>query len=176
MLSNDISIMSEGIDRLGRKIPDTPRHLMVLARLILILGRRLEERLATQLVPHGLNHSELVTLMFLYSRPDGMATPSELCAVTWERTSNMTRIGNALIGRGLILRGPSQIDRRRVEIVITPAGCRLVRSMVPSMFGVLRELFDSFSAANLNRLDRLLVRLAGNVDRLDQADAQAAKP
>jgi hypothetical protein len=103
MLAKDISIMADGIDRLGQKIPDTPRQLIVLARLILIIGRRLEESLMRQLAPHGLNHSELVTLMFLYSRPDGVSTPTELCAVTWESTSNMTRIANALIERGLIM-------------------------------------------------------------------------
>lgn len=176
MLAKDISIMADGIDRLGRKIPGTPRRLIVLARLILIIGRRLEDSLAQQLAPHRLNHSELVALMFLYSRPDGVSTPTELCAVTWEGSSNMTRIGNALIERGLIVRGPSQTDRRRVVIGITPSGCRFVRNLVPTMFPVLRELFGGFSAANLAHLDRLLVRLAGNVDRLNQTDARSGRP
>lgn len=173
MLAKDIAIMADGIERLGRKIPDTPGQLIVLARLILIIGRRLEERLAQRLAPHRLNHSELVTLMFLYIQPDGVATPTELCAVTWEGSSNMTRIGNALIERGLIVRGPSPTDRRRVMIGITPSGCRFVRSLVPTMFPVLEELFGGFSAANLAQLNRLLVRLAGNVDRL-QTDARSA--
>lgn len=175
MLAKDISIMADGIDRLGRKIPDTPRQLIVLARLILIIGRKLEESLAQQLAPHRLNHSELVTLMFLYSRPDGVSTPTELCAVTWESTSNMTRIGNTLIERGLIVRSQSETDRRRVVIGITSSGCRFVRSLVPTMFPVLRELFDGFSAVNLARLHRLLVRLAGNVDRLNKTDAQSGR-
>lgn len=173
MLAKDIAIMADGVDLLGRKIPDTPRQLIVLARLILIIGRRLEESLAQQIAPHRLNHSELVTLMFLYSRPDGVSTPTELCAVTWEGGSNMTRIGNALIKRGLIVRGASQTDRRRVVIGITPAGRRFVRKLAPTMFPVLHELFDGFSAANLASLDHLLVRLAGNVDRLNETDARS---
>jgi len=160
--------MVDGVERVGQKIPDMPKQLIVLARLILIVGRRLEESLTQQLAPHRLNHSELVTLMFLYSRPDGVSTPTELCAVTWESTSNMTRIGNALIGRGLIVRSQSQTDRRRVVISLTPSGCRFVRSLVPTMFPVLHELFAGFGAANLARLQRLLVKLAGNVDHLHE--------
>lgn len=175
MLAKDIAIMAEGIQRLGRKIPDTPGQLMVLARLLLIISRRLEERLAQQLASHRLNHSELVTLMFLYIQPDRVATPTELCAVTWEGNSNMTRIANTLIERGLIERAPSPTDRRRVMIGITPAGSCFVRKLVPTMFPVLHKLFDGFNAANLAQLNRLLIRLASNVDRL-QTDEPKAGP
>ncbi|MDT0498060.1 MarR family transcriptional regulator [Algiphilus sp. W345] len=170
-LATHISIMVAGIDRVSQLMPGMPKQLMVLARLILIISRRFEERLAHELAPHRLNQSELITLMFLCSRPDGVSTPGELCAVTWESTSNMTRIGNALIGRGLIVRKPSRTDRRRVMIGVTPSGRRFVQRLVPTMFPVLEKLFGNFSAAELARLNRLLIKLAGNVDCLYEADS-----
>jgi MarR family transcriptional repressor of emrRAB len=80
----------------------------------------------------------------------------------------MTRIGNALIERGLIMRQQSRTDRRRVVIGITTSGRRFVQRLVPTMFPVLRKVFGSFGAADLAQLRQLLVKLAGDVDRLHQ--------
>ena len=80
----------------------------------------------------------------------------------------MTRIANALVKRGLITRGASEEDRRRVLIRITPAGRRFVQKMLPPMFPRVATMFAGFSDTDRRHLDRLLRKLAGNLDQLGE--------
>jgi DNA-binding MarR family transcriptional regulator len=165
-LGNCIAMMDEGIDRVNQVIPRLPRNEATLCRLLLMVGAGLEGDLEDTLKPHRLNHSEFLTLMILYSRPDGSSTPGELCEFASQGATNMTRIGNALSKRGLIVRGASAEDRRRVTIRITAAGKRFVQKMLPSLFPRIDTMFDGFSATDKRNLDRLLRKLAHNLDQL----------
>jgi len=170
-LTNCIAMMDEGIGRVHEVIPQLPAEQATLCRLMLMVGARMDEGLAEKLKPHQLNHSEFLTLMILYSRPDGSSTPGELCEFTSQGNTNMTRIGNALVQRGLISRGASAGDRRRVLIRITAAGRRFVRKMLPPMFPRVEAMFADFSTADRRQLSRLLRKLARNLDQLDAHEA-----
>ena len=167
-LTNCITMMDEGIGRVSQIIPQMPAAEARLCRLMLMVGSSLEEELEYKLKPHKLNHSEFLTLMILYSRPDGSSTPGELCEYATQGATNMTRIANALVKRGLITRGASKEDRRRVLIRITPAGRRFVEKMLPPMFPRVATMFASFSDSDKRHLDRLLRKLAGNLDQLSE--------
>lgn len=167
-LTNCITMMDEGIGRISQIIPQMPALEARLCRLMLMLGDDIEEELEFKLKPHKLNHSEFLTLMILYSRPDGSSTPGELCEYATQGATNMTRIANALVKRGLITRGGSEEDRRRVLIRITPAGRRFVQKMLPPMFPRVATMFAGFSDTDKRHLDRLLRKLAGNLDQLGE--------
>ncbi len=165
-LGQCIAMMDEGIGRVSQVIPSMPVAEATLCRLMLMLGPCMEQELEQKLQPHKLNHSEFLTLMILYSRPDGHSTPSELCEYTNQGATNMTRIANALVKRGLISRGASTADRRRVEIRITAAGRRFVQQMLPPMFPRLQQMFAGFSQTDKRNFGRLLRQLADNLDQL----------
>lgn len=160
-------MMDEGIGWMSRIIPEMPAPEVKLCRLMLMVGGSLEEELAFKLKPHKLNHSEFLTLMILYSRPDGSSTPGELCEFTSQGATNMTRIANALVKRGLITRSAGAKDRRRVSIRITAAGKRFVQKMVPPMFPQVGAMFAGFNDTDKRHLDRLLRKLARNLDQLN---------
>lgn len=164
-LSKCIGMMDEGIERTIRLIPQLPAVEAKLSRLMLMVSDSLNEQLALDLKPHKLNHSEFLTLMFLYSRPDSSSTPGELCEFTKQGATNMTRIGNALVERGLITRSGSDGDRRRVIIRMTPAGKRLVVKILPPLFPRLDAMFDGFGDTDKKNLGRLLRKLAHNLDQ-----------
>ena len=164
-------MMDEGIDRVGQLVPQMPVAEARMCRLMLMLGATIDRELEAKLKPNKLNHSEFLTLMILYSRPDGSSTPGELCEFTSQGNTNMTRIGNALVQRGLISRGASAGDRRRVLIRITAAGRRFVRKMLPPMFPRVEAMFADFSTADRRQLSRLLRKLARNLDQLDAHEA-----
>lgn len=164
-------MMSEGIGRVSQIIPQMPAAEARLCRLMLMVGNGLEEELEFKLKPHKLSHSDFLTLMILYSRPDGSSTPGELCEFATQGATNMTRIANVLVKRSLITRGTSAEDRRRVVIRISPAGRRFVQKMLPPMFPRVRAMFDGFSETDKRNLDRLLCKLARNLDQMD-SDAQ----
>ncbi|AND68198.1 hypothetical protein ATSB10_07440 [Dyella thiooxydans] len=167
-LGNCICMMDEGVDRLGEALPGLPADKAKLSRLMLMVGSRMQEELEHTLKPYRLNHSEFLTLMILYSSPDGSSTPGELCDYTSQGATNMTRIGNALVGRGLVVRAASEQDRRRVRMGITPSGRRFVQKMLPTLFPRLSAMFDGFGENDRRQLGRLLRKLADNLDRLDE--------
>jgi len=170
-LGNCIAMMDEGIGRMHEVIPHLPVEQATLCRLMLMVGARMDEGLEEKLKPHHLNHSEFLTLLILYSRPDGSSSPGELCEFASQGSTNMTRIGNTLVKRGLISRGTSAEDRRRVLIRITAAGRRFVLKMLPPMFPRVEAMFAGFSAAERSQLSRLLRKLARNLDQFDADDA-----
>ena len=161
-------MMDEGIGRVGQIIPQLPAPEARMCRLMLMLGSTIERELEFNLKPHKLNHSEFLTLMILYSRPDGSSTPGELCEYATQGATNMTRIANTLVKRGLITRRASREDRRRVLIRITLAGRRFVQKMLPPMFPQLGAMFAGFSDTDQRQFDRLLRKLTGNLDQLSE--------
>lgn len=165
-LTECIDMMDEGVERVSRIIPDMPAPEAALCRLMLMVGESLGKSLESTLKPHKLNHSEFLTLMILYSRPDGSSTPGELSEYASQGATNMTRIANALVQRGLITRGASTADRRRVSIRITAAGKRFVQKMLPPMFPRTLLMFAGFSDTDKRNLSRLLRKLARNLDEL----------
>jgi MarR family transcriptional repressor of emrRAB len=165
-LSKCVSMMDAGIERVNHIIPELPAAEAKLCRLMLMTGSSLEGELEQKLKPHKLNHSEFLTLMILYSQPEGSSTPGELSEFATQGATNMTRIANALVKRGLITRGVSREDRRRVLIRITPAGRRFVQKMLPPMFPPMEGAFAGFSVTDKRHMSRLLRKLAHNLDQL----------
>ncbi|HET6805605.1 MAG TPA: MarR family transcriptional regulator [Frateuria sp.] len=173
-LGDCITMMDEGIGRVGQILPDMPEAEARLTRLLLMVGRSFDETIEQALKPNSINHSDFLTLMILYSRPDGSSTPGELCEYTSQGATNMTRIANALVKRGLITRGASEEDRRRVVIRITPSGRRFVQKLLPPLFPRVSAAFTGFSDAEKRSFSRLLRKLADNLDHLDEASPKDA--
>lgn len=165
-LRDHLKMLDEGIARVREIIPEVPQDA-ALCRTLLVLSECMQERLEHKLKPHKLNDSEFRTLMMLFSKPDGSSSPSELCAFTSQGATNMTRIADALVKRGLITRGSSAEDRRRVVVRITAAGRRFVQKMLPTMIPNLQRIFAGFNEADRRNLNRLLRKLADNLIQLE---------
>ena len=166
-LGECIRSMDQGIGRVNQIIPKMPAAQARLCRLLLIVGGRLQHELEAIVKPYRINHSEFTTLMILYSRPDGCSTPGELCDLATQGATNMTRIANALLKRGLISRHGNAGDRRRVVIRITAAGRRFAQTLLPPMFPRIADAFTGFNAGERDELRRLLCKLAANLDQMD---------
>jgi MarR family transcriptional regulator, negative regulator of the multidrug operon emrRAB len=144
---------------LSSRLPDVPLNEILLSRLMLHMGREMAARFEQQIRPFGLNEAEFRALTTLFSQPEGVAHPSDLCSRAAQSPANMSRICDALVSRDLITRVPSDQDRRRMVLRITEQGDELVRRLLPKMFGPLRELFAEFPAADQRTLISLLKRL-----------------
>src|SRR3569623_1355575 len=154
-LGDCIAMMDEGIGRVSQVIPDMPAAEARLTRLLLMVGQTFDLVVEQSLKPHDINHSDFLTLMILYSRPDGCSTPGELCEYTSQGATNMTRIANALVKRGLITRGASEEDRRRVVLRITPAGRRFVQQLLPPLYPRVSAAIVGFNETDKRSISRL---------------------
>lgn len=66
--------------------------------------------------------------------------------------ASLTGVMNTLIARGLIERIPSEVDRRRVELRLSPAGEELMEVLYPQFNQAESELVAGLSRRDLRRV------------------------
>ena len=165
-----------GIQRIAARVPEVNVVESLTLRVATLLGRELAARMDQWLLPIGLTEIEFRALILLFSHVDDDAYPGELCATLAQSPANMTRVSDVLVERGLITRVPSEQDRRRMLLRITPAGEQLVRERLPAMAAFTHELFKDFSPSDTARLLSDLKRLFGALDALTQFKATEDSP
>jgi MarR family transcriptional repressor of emrRAB len=167
------NMLEASLGRLRARMPEAPMAETMLTRLLLHIGRGISGMLEQQIRPFGLAEAEFRVLTALFSQPEGVAHPSELCARTSQSPANMSRISDALVSRELITRVSSVQDRRRIVLRITEQGEAVVRRLLPLLHAPLKEMFGEFSQAELQQL---IVRLKRLGMKLDQVMAREASP
>jgi MarR family transcriptional regulator, negative regulator of the multidrug operon emrRAB len=150
--------------RLRERIPELPITSVLLSRLLVQIGRGMAAQLEQQIRPFGLAEAEFRVLATLFSQPQGVAHPTDLCARTSQSPANMSRICDALVDRDLITRVSSMHDRRKMVLRITEAGEALVQNLLPTLFGPLREMFKDFTEQEQALLVEQLKRLGAKLD------------
>ena len=158
-------LLEGNLTNLRARMPDVPASSIMLCRMILHLGREMALRFEKDLRPSGLTEPEFRALTTLYSHPNGMAHPSELCARAMQSPANMSRIADALVSRNLITRLMDSQDRRRMVLRITEQGEEVVRALLPRLFKPLKEMMKDFPETEQQALVALLKRVAGAMDR-----------
>jgi MarR family transcriptional repressor of emrRAB len=157
-------MLEASLTRLSARMPHTPVPKILLSRMLIELGRSLSGLLEQQIRPFGLNEVEFRVLSVLFSQPQGVAHPSDLCARTAQSPANMSRISDALVARDLITRVPSARDRRRMVLRITEQGEELVRRLLPNCFAPLERIFAGFTQSDLGQLIGQLKALSGRLE------------
>jgi MarR family transcriptional regulator, negative regulator of the multidrug operon emrRAB len=131
-------------------------------------------RFEQQIKPFGLAEAEFRVLTTLFSQPDGVAHPSDLCARASQSPANMSRISDALVSRGLITRVSSVHDRRRMVLHITEEGEEFVQELLPKLHAPLRSMLKSFPEVEQRQLAAQLKRLGAELDQLSMPTAAEA--
>jgi MarR family transcriptional repressor of emrRAB len=156
-------LVEANLQNLKARVPDLPASSILLCRLLLHVGREMAVMFEQQIRPFGLAEAEFRVLTTLFSQPNGVAHPSELCIRASQSPANLSRISDALVSRGLITRVSSLHDRRRMVLRITEEGEAFVRELLPKLFAPLRELLKDFPESDqlqmISRLKRLGVEL-----------------
>ena len=168
--------LERNLRALSERIPDLPLTEILLSRLLQHIGHDMGGKFEQQIRPFGLAEAEFRVLMTLFSQPDGVAHPSDLCARTSQSPANMSRICDALVSRDLITRVLSQHDRRRMVLRMTTQGEELVRQLLPTMFVPLRAVFNDFSEAEQRLLVEQLKRLYANLAPGQKLECQDPPP
>lgn len=176
MVHQQIELVEASLARLDTRMADVPVTEILLTRLLMFLGTDLNAMLEHHVRPFGLGEGEFRVLTTLYSQPNGIANPSELCARASKTPANMSRICDALVNRDLITRGPSSEDRRKMVLRISDKGEQLVQALMPTVFISLRRLFGEFSAAEREALVVQLKRLAERLDETTDAVVAESAP
>jgi MarR family transcriptional repressor of emrRAB len=133
------------LQSLNSRAPGLPMNEVLVARLIMYVGRRIATILERQTNSLGLSEPELRVLTSLFCQPNGTARPCDLQACAFQKPANLSRIGELLVRKGFVTRGPYLHSRRRIELRITEAGEAEVRQLLPGSFAAVRTFLKSFS-------------------------------
>lgn len=160
----EFSLIRAGVERVSGRGVGLPVDDVMLARKVKHLGMAMTARLQRLLQPHGLVEADFSALMQLFGSPSKSASPGELCGLTAQHPTNMTRIADALVRKKLATRATDADDRRRVILRITARGERLARILLPQLSAEVHGALAAMSAGDKRQLDRLLQRLAASLD------------
>lgn len=171
---SQFDLMEANLQNLKQRMPDLPVSGILLCRLVLHIGREMAAKFEQQIKPFGLAEAEFRVLTTLFSQPDGVAHPSDLCALASQSPANMSRISDALVSRGLITRVSSLHDRRRMVLRITEEGEEFVQQLLPKLHAPLKRMLKDFPEAEQRELAAQLKRLGAELDRLDTSSVSEA--
>jgi MarR family transcriptional regulator, negative regulator of the multidrug operon emrRAB len=166
VLKDQVQAITEGIGGARARGLAIPADDAVLFRTLLLVGRALAHLADEAIRPSGLAEAEFRVLTQLYSLPDGVGNPSELCAGSAHSPANISRITDTLVARQLISRVPSEQDRRRMILRVTAEGEALIRRFIPSAFAPIGTLFATLSHDSRAQLTAQLTEIAAAYDRL----------
>jgi MarR family transcriptional repressor of emrRAB len=153
------ALVESQIDRVAARMRDAPVQNIVLIRLLKMLSVQFNQHLGQKVRPHGINEVGFRTLTMLYAQLDTGVNPSDLSDASGETRTNMTRICDELVRKGLIRRGASTDDRRRIVLELTKKGVTLIEKILPQVWSGVGHVTNSLSASEKNTLERLLKKL-----------------
>jgi MarR family transcriptional repressor of emrRAB len=164
-------LMEANLHSLKERMPDLPVSGILLCRLVLHVGREMATIFEQQIRPFGLAEAEFRVLTTLFSQPQGVAHPSDLCVRASQSPANMSRISDALVERGLITRVSSVADRRRMVLRITEDGERFVRELLPKLHLSLRRMLQDFPESEQRLMCAQLKKLGGELYQMNASPA-----
>ena len=163
-LLDEFAAMRNGVQRIAALYSALPADEIMLARKLKHVGAAISARFEQALQAHDLVEADFSVLMQLFGNPGRSASPGELCGLTAQRPTNMTRIGDALVRKGLVTRETDPGDRRRIVLRITARGERLARTLLPQLSSEVSRIFSSLGGTQRRQLDALLLKLATTLD------------
>jgi DNA-binding MarR family transcriptional regulator len=101
-------------------------------------------------------------------------TSKEICTAYRHDGGALTRVVDQLAERGLLERIRDNVDRRRVNLRLAPAGRRVVEASIPHVVTILNTGLGNFSKREVQDLTRLLLKLNASLQsQLDWTSAVA---
>ena len=94
----------------------------------------------------------------LYRRREGV-TMSELSRMLLVSNGNATAVVDRLEGEGLVLRTPSEVDRRTVHVALTAEGLKAFETMAEGHEAEVARLFAALTDDELDQMTAILKRI-----------------
>jgi DNA-binding MarR family transcriptional regulator len=94
----------------------------------------------------------------LYRRREGV-TMSELSRMLLVSNGNATAVVDRLEGEGLVLRTPSEVDRRTVHVALTAEGLKTFETMAEGHEAEVARLFAGLTEDELDQMTAILKRM-----------------
>lgn len=164
------SITHENEDLKASEMENVLRIGRVMTRMRLMTGRRMIGRLAIQNVSPGLELSHLDVLDAV-RRADvaGEVTVGAIADVMRIDPSRASRIVAEMVSRGVLRRKASQADARRIVVVLTALGQRLVAEIQAQKLSLIKGIVADWSPDDIEAFSRLFDQFIGGFEQAFKA-------
>ncbi|WP_218616025.1 MarR family winged helix-turn-helix transcriptional regulator [Pseudonocardia abyssalis] len=169
----DEASVEDAVDRVERdwqrERPDTDVTSMGVVSRIWRIGRHLEQQRKAQLAAFGSDRGTVDVLgMLRRSGPPFRRSAGELTRSALITSGGVSQRLDKLERAGLVTRHVDLVDRRRVDVELTPAGIELVDSLLDDlMVHDAKVLSDALTAPEQERLAQLLRKFLLALEPLD---------
>ncbi|KAA0698804.1 MarR family transcriptional regulator [Neorhizobium sp. P12A] len=137
----------------------------VMTRMRLMTGRRMIGRLAIQNVAPGLELSNLDVLDAVRrAETNGEVTVGTIAEVLRIDPSRASRIVADMVSRGVLRRKASQADARRIVVVMTALGQRLLSEIQAQKMSVIEGVVADWPAEDIEAFSKLFNRFVGGYE------------
>ncbi|PKA39099.1 MarR family winged helix-turn-helix transcriptional regulator [Rhizobium sullae] len=155
--SDATSLDVDGVPRIGRSM----------TRMRLMTGRRLIGRLAIQSVAPGLELSHLDVLDAIRrAQPAGEVTVGAIAEMLRIDPSRASRVVADMVGRDVLRREASQADARRIIVVMTPLGQRLLSEIKAQKLSIVSEIVADWPKEDVDAFAALFERFIGGYEKV----------
>ena len=137
----------------------------VMTRMRLMTGRRMIGRLAIQNVAPGLELSHLDVIDAVRrAEGSGEVTVGTIAEILRIDPSRASRIVAEMVSRGVLRRKASQADARRIVVVLTALGQRLLAEIQAQKFALIESIVADWPAEDIEAFSRLFDRFMGGYE------------
>ncbi|GGD24934.1 MarR family winged helix-turn-helix transcriptional regulator [Aureimonas glaciei] len=150
--------------------PDVLRIGQVMTRMRLMTGRRLIGRLAIQNVAPDLELSHLDVLDAVRrAEAAGEATVGAIAATLRIDPSRASRVVAEMVARNVLRRKASQADARRIVLVMTPLGQRLLAQIQAQKRALIADIVADWPPEDVDAFATLFDRFIAGYERVFQS-------
>lgn len=126
---------------------------------IMYSGKLVEEKIAEVLKPYDLSPQQYNVLRILRGQKGKPANLSTIQERMISKMSNTTRLVDKLLAKDFVKRSICEINRRKVDIIITPLGLSLLETLDPQVLTINQTILKDFSIQELNTINNILDKL-----------------
>ena len=131
---------------------------------ILVIARQLDLMLRRILKPHGLTPPQYNVLRILRGQQSKPIAVQSLAARMVDPSSNTSRIIDKLVEKGWTDRQVCPEDRRRADVIITPAGVTVLKGLDAPVDAMLSHSLDGVEESTRIQMNGVLSQMLNNTD------------
>ena len=126
---------------------------------IISTGHWITDRLNQEFKEHGATEPQFNVLRTLKAANGKPITVQQLLDKMVQRSSNITRIVDKLIAKGLVERKECPSNRRKMDITITKEGAAFLKKLDKKVAAFNKPLMENLNEKELKTLKKLILKL-----------------
>lgn len=165
--SMDDSTMTESVTEKTPEALGVERIGQAMSRMRIMIGRRVVGRVALQNVAPDLDisHIDVLDVIKRVER-DNEVTVGTIAERMRIDPSRASRVVADMVERGVLRREASQADARRIVVVLTPLGLKLLEEIRAVKLAAVAEIVADWPQADIETFSRLFETFIGGFEAL----------